>query len=275
MEHEFNFTQADFDSIRQQLYTLSGIRLSESKQSMVYSRLARRLRALNIVGFSHYLQYLKQTPTEVEHFINALTTNLTSFFREPHHFRILAEHLKRHPSVKTIWCAASSTGEEPYSIAMTVAKVRQSFDSGITIIASDIDSTVLKTAESGIYPLERLTDLSVDSRKQFFHKGRGAHNGYARVVPELRKMVSFRQLNLLSQQWNVRAPIDVIFCRNVMIYFDKTTQESIFKRMMSMLPKQGLYFAGHSEQFSQLKDIANLVDKTTYQPVTGCTNGRQ
>lgn len=275
MEHEFNYTQSDFDSIRQQLYTLSGIRLSESKQSMVYSRLARRLRALNITGFSHYLQYLRQTPTEVEHFINALTTNLTSFFREPHHFRILAEHLKHHPSVKTIWCAASSTGEEPYSIAMTVAKVRQSFDSGITIIASDIDSTVLKTAESGIYPLERLTDLSPDLRRQFFHKGRGSQSGYARVVPELRKMVSFRQLNLLSQQWNVRAPIDVIFCRNVMIYFDKTTQEAIFRRMMSMLPKQGLYFAGHSEQFSQLKDIANLVDKTTYQPLTGCINVRQ
>ena len=122
VEHEFSFHQKDFDAIRQQLYTLSGIRLSDSKQPMVYSRLARRLRVLKISSFSEYLTYMKLTATETEHFINALTTNLTSFFREPHHFAILAEHLKRTPSVKTIWCAASSTGEEPYSIAMTVAR---------------------------------------------------------------------------------------------------------------------------------------------------------
>ncbi|OFC69871.1 CheR family methyltransferase [Alteromonas confluentis] len=265
-QKEFAFSKEDFERVRRTLYQKAGINLTDTKDSLVYSRLARRLRALSLNSFDDYLTYLKRTPEEDENFINALTTNLTSFFRESHHFEALAEYLRSHPGERTIWCAASSTGEEPYSIAMTVAEVFESFDTPISIIASDIDSNVLAKAQAGVYNADAISKLSAVQCRKFLHRGKGQNKGKVRVVPELRRMVTFRRLNLMDVTWPIRAPIDVIFCRNVMIYFDKPTQHNILKRMIALQPDDGLYFAGHSENFNKATDLVIPVGKTIYKP---------
>lgn len=264
-EKEFAYTRADFDRVRKLLYQLTRIHLADSKDSMVYSRLVRRLRALKLSGFSQYLQYVQEHEDEVQCFINSLTTNLTSFFREPHHFDILADYLREH-KVKRIWCAASSTGEEPYSIAITVAETLGSFKNGIEIIASDIDSGALQMAQNGIYDEERIKSFSADRRKNFFLRGKGAQAGRVKVVAELSRMVSFRKVNLTDRHWGIEGPLDIIFCRNVMIYFNKETQLEILEKMVGLLKPQGLYIAGHSENFSHATHLVRHLGRTTYHP---------
>lgn len=265
-EREFSYDRSDFEAIRRRLYQLTGINLADSKDSMVYSRLVRRIRALKLSGFAEYQAYLQHEPAEQQEFINALTTNLTSFFREAHHFDILAEYLVRTPKVRTIWCAASSTGEEPYSIAMVLAEVFGRFDVPVKIIASDIDSQVLQKAKAGIYEVAKLSDVTEQRRRQFFFRGKGQRQGYVKVVPELQFMVEFRQLNLLEKNWGLKAPIDIVFCRNVMIYFDKATQLTILERMVQLMPAQGLYIAGHSENFNHATHLVKSLGSTTYRP---------
>jgi chemotaxis protein methyltransferase CheR len=266
---EFLFSPLDFDNVRRILYGKTGIQLANSKDSMVYSRLARRLRVLKIGSVTEYLQYLEANRPEEQSFINALTTNLTSFFREKHHFPALREYLEKHPGKKRIWCAASSTGEEPYSIAMTVAETFGSFSTPVEIIATDIDSTVLDKARAGIYSLNDVNELSQEQLKEFFHRGKGSNQGKVSVVPELRKMVDFSQNNLAHSKWDIKPPIDIIFCRNVMIYFDKKTQVKILSQMVELMPEDGLYFAGHSESFSNAGHLVAPLGKTLYRPVKG------
>lgn len=266
-EREFNYVRSDFYAVRKLLYQLTGIRLADSKDSMVYSRLARRIRALKLNCFQAYMVYLQDHANEKEQFINALTTNLTSFFREPHHFEMLARYLKAHPQCKRIWCAASSTGEEPYSIAMVVAETFGRFDVPIEIIATDIDSQVLQKACAGIYNSERIQSMDERRCKQFFFRGTGAKAGLVKVVPELQKMINFQQLNLLDPKWFVKDKVDIIFCRNVMIYFDKPTQLKILARMVSLLASDGLYIAGHSENFSHATTLVKPIGQTAYLPV--------
>jgi chemotaxis protein methyltransferase CheR len=266
-EREFAYGRTDFDAVRKLLYELTGIRLADSKDSMVYSRLARRLRALKIAGFKQYLDYLNTHPHEEENFINSLTTNLTSFFREPHHFDVLASYLTQHRSVKRIWCAASSTGEEPYSIAMVLAETFGRFDVPVKIIASDIDSQVLQKAKAGVYKAEAIKGISESRTKQFFLKGKGDRAGWVKVIPELQNMIEFKQLNLLKPDWDIPHPLDIIFCRNVMIYFDRDTQAKILTRMVRLLQPNGLYIAGHSENFSHANHLVKAIGKTVYQPV--------
>lgn len=265
-EREFSYSRADFDVVRQRLLQLTGIRLADSKDSMVYSRLVRRIRALRLNSFQDYFAYLEQHSAEYEQFINSLTTNLTSFFREPHHFDILSDYLNKHPDTKTIWCAASSTGEEPYSIAMVVAEFFGRFDVPVQIIATDIDSQVLQKAKAGVYAAERISSLDPQRIKQFFYRGTGSKAGLVKVVPELQQMVQFRQLNLLAKQWDLRGPVDIIFCRNVMIYFDKPTQLNILDRMIHLMSPAGLYMAGHSENFSHATHLVKSAGQTTYIP---------
>ena len=267
-DKEFLFSRQDFEHIREILYAKTGIRLADSKDSMVYSRLARRLRVLKIPTFAKYLLFLQQNTEEDQSFINALTTNLTSFFREQHHFPLLKEYLNAHPGKKRIWCAASSTGEEPYSIAMTVAETYGSFNTEVEIIASDIDSAVLEKASMGVYTQNNIKDLDKDMCKQFLQRGKGSNAGSIRVVPELRKMVQFRQINLTHNKWDIEPVVDVLFCRNVMIYFDKATQLKILSRMVALMPPDGLYLAGHSENFSGAGHLVTLIGKTVYRPVT-------
>jgi chemotaxis protein methyltransferase CheR len=268
---EFDFTRRDFERVRALIYRRAGISLADSKQEMVYSRLARRLRANGIASFASYLDALEagRMPAEWESFTNALTTNLTSFFREAHHFPLLAEHaLKaraKHGAPLTIWCSASSTGEEPYSIAMTVCEAFDTLTPPVQIIATDIDTNVLATASAGVYPIERVEKMEQARLRRFFLKGKGAQEGLVRVRPELRQLVTFRPLNLLADGWDVKGPFDVIFCRNVMIYFDKATQRKILSRFVPLMKPDALLFAGHSENFLYVSDSLRLRGKTVYE----------
>jgi chemotaxis protein methyltransferase CheR len=264
---EFEFTPADFEGVRRLIYRRAGISLSAQKADMVYSRLARRLRAHGLRRFADYLALLERgNDAEWEAFTNALTTNLTSFFREAHHFPILAEHLlARRGRRLTVWCNAASTGEEPYSIAMTVVEAFGTFEAPVTILASDVDTSVLRKAESGVYPEDRVARLPEERVRRFFMRGTGQQSGYVRVKPELRRLVTFRQINLLDSAWPLRGPIDAVFCRNVMIYFDKTTQAAILRRVAPLLAKDGLLFVGHSESLFHVADTYRLRGKTVYE----------
>ena len=268
---EFDFTRTDFERVRALIYRQAGISLADSKQEMVYSRLARRLRATGIVSFAKYLDDLEagRLGDEWEAFTNALTTNLTSFFREAHHFPLLAEHALalrgREAGPLTIWCSASSTGEEPYSIAMTLCEAFNTLTPPVQIIATDIDTNVLSTASEGMYGLERIEKMSEERLKRFFLRGKGKHEGMVRVRPELRQLVTFRQLNLLSDSWPVKGQFDAIFCRNVMIYFDKETQRQILARFVPLMKPHALLFAGHSENFLYVSNSLRLRGKTVYE----------
>ena len=265
---EFDFNGRDFERVRGLIYKRAGISLADSKQEMVYSRLARRLRATGITSFAKYLDDLEagRMPAEWESFTNALTTNLTSFFREAHHFPLLAEHVKKHKGeTLNIWCSASSTGEEPYSIAITVCEALNTLTPPVHIIATDIDTNVLATAANGIYPLERIEKLTAEQQRRFFLKGKGDKAGMVRARPELRQLITYRPLNLLEERWDIRGPFDVIFCRNVMIYFDKATQRKILSRFVPLMKPDGLLFAGHSENFLYVSDSLKLRGKTVYE----------
>ncbi len=268
--HEFEFTRDNFERIRQLIYQHAGISLSTHKQHMVYSRLARRLRANKLDSFKEYLALLEgDNEAEWEAFTNSLTTNLTSFFRESHHFPLLAEYVSQHKGKQPIslWCAAASTGEEPYSMAMTMVDVFGSFNVPVSIVATDVDTNVLIQAEKGIYPIERVEKLPESVLKRYFLRGTGSKSGFVRVRPELRAMVSFKPLNLLSNEWLIKGPIDVIFCRNVMIYFDKETQLKILQKFAPMMRPEGLLFAGHSESFHHATHLFKLRGKTVYETV--------
>ncbi len=263
---EFEFTPHDFARVRKLIYQQAGISLSDAKSDMVYSRLGRRLRLLDLTSFNVYLDQLEQTndPEEWEAFVNALTTNLTSFFREEHHFPILADHLLTLKKPIRIWCSAASTGEEPYTIAMTACQVFGTMTPPIEIIATDIDTNVLATAARGVYPIERIAKLPADVVKQYFQRGVGAQEGSVRVRNELKALIEFKQLNLLADHWALKESFDVIFCRNVMIYFDKPTQTKILSRFATLMKPHALLFAGHSENFTYISNVFKLRGKTVY-----------
>jgi chemotaxis protein methyltransferase CheR len=271
---EFLFTQTEFERIRTLLYQHCGIKLNDSKKVMVYSRLGRRLRATGTTSFEEYLDLIEQDQgDEWEAFINSLTTNLTAFFREPHHFPILKEHvlnLRKKPL--RLWCSAASTGEEPYTIAMTMIEAFNSYKPPVQIIATDIDTNVLAIAQAGIYSWDRVEKLPAETLKRYFLKGSGKNAGFVQVRDELRNLISFQPLNLLDEQWPINGGFDAIFCRNVMIYFDKETQYKILKRFVPMLESHGLLFAGHSESFLHASDIFKLIGNTIFELVQAGDN---
>lgn len=265
---EFHFTTQDFHRVRKMIYEHAGITLSDSKQELVYSRLSRRLRATGAQTFGEYLHHLEgNNEQEWEAFVNSLTTNLTSFFREPHHFPLLAEHMLKqrgsHPI--ELWCSASSTGEEAYSMAMTAVEAFNSFDPPVSILATDLDTNVLEAARKGVYSIDRVEKLEDAKLKKFFLKGEGSRAGQVKVRPELQRMITFRQLNLLDAKWPIHGGLDGIFCRNVMIYFDKETQLAILKKFAPLLRENGLLFAGHSENFYHAEAYFKLRGKTVYE----------
>ncbi len=266
MERDLELTDADFTRIRELIYRRAGIVLAEHKREMVYSRLAKRLRHYSMTRFGDYLARLERQPEarEWEAFTNALTTNLTAFFREAHHFPLLAEHVSRRPGPIRIWSAAASSGEEPYSIAMTLAEALGPRVGEAKVIGTDIDTDALARAQAGIYPLEQVHKLEEAQTRRFFQRGTGRQAGFARVRPELRAMVEFEPLNLLAPGWPLKGPFDAIFCRNVMIYFDKETQARILERFAPLLKPDGLLFAGHSENFSYITRAFRLRGQTVY-----------
>jgi chemotaxis protein methyltransferase CheR len=265
---EFEFTPQDFERVRVLIYKHAGISLSSVKQDMVYSRLARRLRAKSLKRFSEYLDQLERShdASEWEAFVNALTTNLTSFFREAHHFELLAEQMRRSPDRRPfrIWCNAASTGEEPYSLAITACEVFGN-NPPVEIIASDLDTNVLAHGQKGLYTADRVERLSKERIQRFFLRGPGEPEGHVRVRPELSRLIKFRQLNLLAPHWPLQEGFDAIFCRNVMIYFDKPTQYSILERFVSQLHPKGLLYAGHSENFVHAAKLFHSRGRTVYE----------
>ncbi|PMS22508.1 chemotaxis protein CheR [Trinickia dabaoshanensis] len=267
-DRDFEFTSADFARIRELIHRRAGISLSEHKRDMAYSRLARRLRARGLDNFRRYLDLLEaeNSPEEWEAFTNALTTNLTAFFRESHHFPILAEFVKRRQQPVSIWCSAASTGEEPYTIAMTLVEaLGESQARQATILATDLDTQVLAKGEAGVYAFDQVKQLSQERLKRFFLKGTGPHAGLVKVRPELRSMIRFAQLNLTDADYGLRQPFDAIFCRNVMIYFDKPTQSQVLSRFEPLVKPGGLLFAGHSENFTYVTQAFRLRGQTVYE----------
>ena len=258
-----------FSALRDLLHRHSGIALAPHKLTMVQSRLAKRLRFLGIGTYEAYLQRLDgpQSPEWAE-FINALTTNLTSFFREGHHFTRLVELLKarRHPSPRIrIWSAGCSTGEEPYTLSMTLQKAFGS-SMPLQILATDLDTAVLETAARGVYPLARIEDMDVEWKRLAFLRGAGDQRGLVRVRPEIKQPITFQQMNLLKDAWPpVDNPFQAIFCRNVMIYFDKPTQRDLLKRFHTLLEPGGYLFVGHSEALLDTTLGFQSLGQTIYQ----------
>ena len=266
---EFAFSDRDFRRVCQLIHARAGIALVPGKRDMVYGRLSRRLRALGLDDFGDYLDRLEREGDgdEWQSFTNALTTNLTSFFRESHHFERLRGQLRDVAARKprpSVWCCAASTGEEPYSIAITACEAFGTMTPPVRILATDIDTQVLATARRGVYPLERIAALGADMRKRFFQRGTGHNTGLCRVHPALQALVEFRPLNLLAPRYGVGGPFDAIFCRNVMIYFDKPTQRTVLSRLVTHMDADSLLYTGHSENYLHAADLIRSCGRTLY-----------
>ena len=269
-EREFPFSDEHFRVISDRIYRFSGIRLPAAKREMVYARLARRLRALRIGSFDDYVRYLELEPAEWEHCTNALTTNVTAFYREEHHFNILAEHARSNPGGAEpfrVWSAGCSTGEEPYTIAMCLADALP--HASFSVLATDLDTQVLAAARQGVYPLQSVLRLPEARQKRFFMRGTGRFEGKARVRREIAAHVEFERVNLMDAQWPVEAGLDAIFCRNVMIYFDKSAQRRLVERFAGLLKPRGLFFAGHAESLLDQGRHFRLRGQTVYELAAG------
>ena len=270
MKTQYELSSKEFDFLRQKVFNHSGIAMGNEKRQLIYSRLSKRLRQLSLKNFAEYCQLLDSgDEDELLYFTNAMTTNLTSFFRENHHFEYLQQtvlpylmKLKADTRKLRIWSAGCSTGEEPYSIAMTVKKVvPDNWD--VKILATDIDSNVVETAKHGIYKLDRINGMDRELLKKWFLKGRGGNHDKALINPVLKEMIIFKQLNLMHD-WPMKGLLDVIFCRNVVIYFDKPTQTKLFDRYADHLHPEGYLFVGHSEALFKVTERFDLIGNTVY-----------
>lgn len=273
---DVSLSERDFKNVQSMIYRLAGISLGESKQVMVQGRLSKRMRKLNIGSYSEYIDYVKSAAgtEEVTLFINSLTTNKTDFFRESHHFDFLSKVIlpeiaerasEGGPRKLRIWCSAASTGEEPYTIAMVVREFfGRSNDWDIRILASDIDTEVLSTAEKGVYLKERLDDLPSVFKNRYFDRESKVADTY-RVKDNLRELIAFRQLNLHDASWPINTPFDVIFCRNVLIYFDAPSQMKIIEHFGNYLPRDRYLMLGHSESLFGLSDQFESLGETVYR----------
>lgn len=270
VQREFLMTEQDFIYLRGKVQRLAGIVLSEQKRELVYSRLARRLRILKLDRFSDYCQLLEsnQGAVELGHFINALTTNLTSFFREKHHFdflqqKLLPDWLQRAPADARLmlWSAGCSTGEEPYSIAMLVAQALQGRRNSARILATDLDTEVLATAAAGVYRNERLAEIPADLVRRWCKL---TEDNRIQMAPELKSLIEFKTLNLI-QPWPLKGSMDVIFCRNVVIYFDKPTQQKVFEQFYQVLNPGGYLCLGHSESLGAMQSQFEVLGHTLFR----------
>ncbi|MBZ4193261.1 MAG: protein-glutamate O-methyltransferase CheR [Candidatus Contendobacter sp.] len=275
MDTEFEFSDQDFQRIRRIINEAAGISLADGKRELVYSRLSRLLRQRGLRRFGDYCDLLEAgggTAADMGEFVNALTTNLTSFFRESHHFEFLSKELipalirERSFSNRRIriWSAGCSTGEEPYSIAMVLRESLPAVGWDVKILATDLDSNVLATAERGVYEWNRVKDLPEMRLRRWFQKGRGEQSGLVRTAETLRNLITFRQLNLM-ENWPMSGPFDVVFCRNVVIYFDKPTQRILFERFADLLVDQGHLLVGHSESLFKVTERFAPLGKTIYR----------
>lgn len=266
---EFPMSAANFKLIKELAYEWTGIKLSDHKENMIYGRLARRVRALNLDNFEQYCALLQtEDAAEQREFINSITTNLTSFFRESHHFDFLKNQLLpalvlRNQATRKIriWSAGCSTGEEPHSIAMVVASMPELKHWDVKILATDLDSNVLERGGSGIYSIERF-DSFPSAYKQYIKKT--ADGEEVKIADDVRKLITFNQLNLLHA-WPMKGSFDIIFCRNVVIYFDLETQRTLFDRYADKLAVKGHLFIGHSENLHKISERFLSLGRTIYE----------
>lgn len=248
-----------------------GITMGEHKRQLLQGRLQRRLRALGLGGFDDYCELLRQDPdSELGEFVSAVSTNVTAFFRESHHFDYLAAQLPKWLAERPggrirIWSAGCSTGEEPYSLAMVLAEALENHrgPADALILATDLSPAALANARDGVYAQQRLEGVSEERRRRWFQRGGGAHAGKSRVHPRLRELVRVRPLNLLHD-WPMRGRFDAILCRNVVIYFDTPTKKRLFERFDAALQPHGKLFLGHSESMHGLSDRFALIGRTIY-----------
>ena len=272
-QREFEFTDEIFQQIRQLVKLHTGIVLADGKQDMVYGRLTRRLRALDLADFGSYLDIIRQEDEEeIINLVNAITTNLTSFFREEHHFDYLKSTvfpslLEKNALTRKIriWSAGCSTGEEPYSLAITVQEFFSEHpDWDVKIIATDLDSNVLAKGAKGVYEINRVEGVNPEYKRRWMKRGKDDKADLVKMRAELQGLITFKQLNLLHG-WPINGPIDIIFCRNVVIYFDKETQRGLFDRYADVLADDGHLFIGHSENMFNVCDRFDSLGQTMYQ----------
>lgn len=268
--------EGDFQFLRKFVLEHCGISLGDHKRELVQGRLRRRLRTLGLQQFRSYCDLLRRDPQgELGELASAISTNVTSFFREAHHYDLLASELlprwldqkRREGDRLRIWSAGCSTGEEPYALAMVLAEALEKHGtSGIDakILATDLSPRALDAARSGIYALDRLAGISDEFRRRWMLRGSGEYEGLASVQPRLRELVSIQPLNLLHV-WPMKGPFDAIFCRNVVIYFDQPTKQQLFRRFAQLLPTGGYLFLGHSESLHGINDEFELVGRTVYR----------
>jgi chemotaxis protein methyltransferase CheR len=272
-------TDAEFTRFRGLIVEHTGINLKDNKRDLLVARLTQHIRSLGLPSFTAYYEYVVRDSSgeALRDFINRITTNKTSFFREPHHFEFLRARLipdlrRRGQRELRIWSAGCSTGEEPYSIAMTVEEALGKHHGwNVRILATDIDTQVLERAQAGTYPLAALEGFSPEHRRAWFLRGYGEFAGHAQVRPELRRMVEFQRLNFKETAWNIRSRFDLIFCRNVIIYFERSLQQLIVGRLAAFLKPDGYFFSGHSENLFWLRDLLLPVEPTVYRLNKGKT----
>ena len=269
-------TEGEFKLFRDLIHAHTGIALGPHKRTLLQARLAKRLRTLRLTSFTEYHRHLEQDPTgeELTHCLNAITTNKTEFFREGHHFRYLTEELVpalRTRSARTgnrsvrVWSAGCSTGEEPYTIGITLLEAlggTRGWD--LRILASDIDTEVLDRAAAGVYSLEQVAAVPRPLLARYFLRGVGERAGLVSVRPELRALVRFRRINFLEDPWPIRTRFDAIFCRNVLIYFDRPTQQRLLERFVGLLKGDSVLFLGHSENIHGLVTGLDHIGNTIY-----------
>ncbi|TQV86713.1 CheR family methyltransferase [Aliikangiella coralliicola] len=266
---EFNFTHENFDRVVELIDELSGIKLSSRKTDMVYSRLARRLRKLGLRDFDLYLDRVIEDEEEKVNFINSLTTNLTHFFRENHHFEFLQkiyfpELFQKNQKRIRFWSAGCSTGEEPYSLSMVwQGQANKPLGIDFKILATDLDTNVLESCRRGIYQSEKIKNIEQKYEK-WFRQTDDCKAEEWKISPRLREYIFFKQLNLM-EEWPMKGPLDLIICRNVLIYFDKETQQNLVNRFAGLLSDNGILMLGHSENLSANKRLFTPLGKTTFR----------
>lgn len=271
---EFALSDREFNRVKARVYKEAGISLSDAKRTLVVSRLGKIVRMLGLNSFDDYLDHLERqgTPADAQDFVNALTTNLTRFWREDHHFTHLESYvgqlIQRRPRMEggkpklRIWSAGCSTGQEPYTIALhLLAAFPELKRWDFRILATDIDTNVVAKAASGTYPETELSGLSPQQMALFEQAG----GGQVRIPMAARELIAFKPLNLMNNPWPMRGPFDAVFCRNVAIYFDKPTQGELFARLGALIVPDGFLYIGHSENLGAGGGNFKLVGKTIYQ----------
>jgi len=254
-------SSSEFEYFRSKIFELAGISMSDSKIDLVRTRLRSRIISLGFSSFKAYQNYLKglsENDPEWQAFINVMTTNKTDWFREPEHFHFLVKEFlpkwlslgKKHLRV---WCAASSTGEEPYTLALVLAEVLQNTQITFEIIASDIDTKVLEVAKNGVYHVDRLYQIPQDYQKSFIAKGTGEISSWFRLKKDLKSKVSFKQVNLIASDYPLNSKFDIVFCRNVLIYFDNQTIENVIQNIYRYCEEDAVLVIGHSESLQNIK----------------------